>query len=150
MKMEYNIIKRRRDIIVVTAEIDADKNTPESVKLGRAVIWALENGVDLTYADLSGADLRDADLRDADVPRIVEIHREVYEAASREGALDMSEWHSGDTTHSRAGWVVTLAAAALIYIASDPSLKAIPDFHASEEEAMADMKRMAEAEANAA
>ena len=114
----------------------------------------------LRGANLRGADLRDADLRDADLSdaylsgaylsgaylsdaylsgapfKIKNIHQAVYEAASKEGALDMCDWHTCDTTHCRAGWVVhlagdagkalewsmgTSAAAAMIYLASDPN-----------------------------
>ena len=71
----------------------------------------------------------------------------------------MSEWHSCGTTHCRAGWVISLAgeggralewamgtptAAAIIYMASDPTLEKIPDFYANNETALADMKRLAE------
>ena len=74
----------------------------------------------------------------------------------------MSDWHTCDTTHCRAGWVVTLAgkagkklerywdtyhAAWLIYKTSDPNIKGRPDFYASNEDALADMKRLAEMEA---
>jgi hypothetical protein len=42
-------------------------------------------------------------------------------------------------------WAVgTSAAAAVIYLASDPKLERIPNFHATNEEALADMKRQAE------
>ncbi|OYZ07674.1 MAG: hypothetical protein B7Y36_19020 [Novosphingobium sp. 28-62-57] len=64
-------------------------------------------GADLRDADLSGADLRDADLSGA--PIIAQIHQRVYEAASQPNALNMSDWHTCDTTHCRAGWVVALA-----------------------------------------
>jgi len=119
---------------------------------------------DLSDAVLSGADLRDAVLRD--VPRIPNIHQAVFNAASIPDALDMGSWHAdGDacgTTHCRAGWVVHLAgdagrtlewamgtpaAAAIIYLASDPTLQRIPDFYCDNETALADMKRLAEAEA---
>jgi len=43
------------------------------------------------------------------IPKIKNIHQKVYEAVSIEGALDMSDWHKCETTHCRAGWVVTLA-----------------------------------------
>jgi hypothetical protein len=43
----------------------------------------------------------------------------------------------------------TPAAAALIYMASDPTLKKIPDFYCDNETALADMKRLAELEATA-
>ena len=94
------------------------------------------------------------------VPKIKNIHQTVYQAASVPGALDMTRWHCG-TSHCRAGWVVTLAgasgrkleqsfgaarAAALIYFASDPNLKVIPDFYDGNVTALNDMKRMAEAE----
>ena len=74
----------------------------------------------------------------------------------------MREWHTCETTHCRAGWVTVLAgeggkaledtygtaaAAALIYQASDPTLERIPDFYTTNDEAMADMKRLAEMEA---
>jgi hypothetical protein len=115
----------------------------------------------LRYADLSGADLRDANLRECPV-KIEGIHQKVYAAASALDALDMSDWHTCETTHCRAGWVVHLAgeagralewamgtpaAAAMIYMASDPNLEKVPDFYCSNEEALADMKRLAEAEA---
>lgn len=74
----------------------------------------------------------------------------------------MGEWHSCATTHCRAGWVVTLAgeagaameyclgtpaAAALIYMASDPSLERIPSFYEDNKSAIESMKRLAEEEA---
>jgi hypothetical protein len=120
-------------------------------------------GADLSNADLSNADLRGADLRGADwLPKIENIHVAVLAAASNPGALDMNQWHTCGTTHCRAGWVVTLAgdggrvlegvygtaaAAALIYQASDPTLERIPDFYCSNEDAMADMARLAGAAA---
>jgi len=92
-------------------------------------------------------------------PVIPDIHRAVYEAASQPGCLDMSHWHwHCGTTHCRAGWVVTLAgeagkaleeatstpfAAMQIYRASDPTW-AMSDFFANNEEALADMLRLAE------
>jgi hypothetical protein len=122
----------------------------------------------LSGANLSGAVLRDADLRDANLrganglPSIPKIHQAIYEAASKPYALKMDDWHSCETTHCRAGWVIALAgsggkalewalgtptAAALIYQRSDPTLKRIPDFYCSNEVALADMKRLAEEEA---
>jgi uncharacterized protein YjbI with pentapeptide repeats len=126
-------------------------------------------GADLREADLSGANLRGADLNGADlrgahlsgVPFVKNIHQMIYAAASQEGALNMSTWHSCETTHCRAGWVVTLAgaggaaleramgtpaAAAIIYMRSDPKLERVPNFYASNTDALADMKRLAELE----
>jgi hypothetical protein len=74
----------------------------------------------------------------------------------------MVTWHTCKTTHCRAGWVTTLAgkagkaleaavsthlAAFLIYRASDPSMVDAPNFYASNGDALADMKRLAEIEA---
>ncbi len=118
-------------------------------------------GVNLTTANFSGAIIEGAiinhdDLRD--IPVVPDIHKAVYAAASAPDALDMRTWHMCETTHCRAGWVVTLAgeagaaleekyttetAATLIYLASDPLIKAIPDFHASDDDALADMRRLA-------
>ncbi len=79
-------------------------------------------------------------------------------------AFNMSKWHTCETTHCRAGWVVQLAgeagkalelyhntplAAQLIYLESSPLLPVSPPrFYENNETAMADMKRMAELEAN--
>jgi uncharacterized protein YjbI with pentapeptide repeats len=123
------------------------------------------SGADLRDAELSGADLSGADLSGADlrgVPKIENIHQAVYAAASKEGCLNMNTWHSCETTHCRAGWVVHLAgeagaalefgmgtpaAAAMIYLKSDPKLEKIPNFYCTNDEALADMKRLAKAEA---
>ena len=126
------------------------------------------SGAYLRDANLSGANLRDAYLSGANlsgVPKIENIHQKVYAAASQPDALDMSSWHTCETTHCRAGWVIALAgeagaamefclgtsaAASLIYLKSDPKLEKIPDFHASNKDALEDMKRSAEQEAAAA
>jgi hypothetical protein len=125
-------------------------------------------GADLSCANLSGADLSCANLRGADLcecpVKIDNIHQAVFAAASQEGALNMGDWHTCDTTHCRAGWVVHLAgeagralewamgtpaAAAMIYMASDPELERVPDFYCDNETALEDMRRLAEAEAAA-
>ena len=73
----------------------------------------------------------------------------------------MKDWHTCETTHCRAGWVVTLAgeagkkleefhntelAAALIYRESSPHKVSAARFFEDDETAMADIKRMAELE----
>jgi hypothetical protein len=97
------------------------------------------------------------------VPTIRDIHQAVYAAASKPGALAMDNWHTCKNTHCRAGWVVTLAgeagrelerhydttlAAMKIYDASSPLPKVSPArFFDGNDDALADMKRMAELEA---
>lgn len=112
------------------------------------------------------ANLSDANLRGADLPtssvKISRIHNAVLAAATRSpDSLDMDVWHTCETTHCRAGWVTTLAgdggkalediygcgvAAALIYMASDPGLERVPNWIANNDDALADMRRLAEAE----
>ena len=94
-----------------------------------------------------------------DIPTIPDIHKAVYAAASVPNALCMATWHSCETTHCRAGWVVTLAgeagkelerrtstlfAAMRIYKESGHPINPCRFFD-SDADAMADMKRLAEA-----
>jgi hypothetical protein len=138
---------------------------------GADLCWADLRGADLRGADLRGAGLSKTSLSGAKiagaefsldgVPHIENIHQKVYAAASRPNSLDMSTWHTCNTKHCRGGWVVvsageagralearlgTSSAAALIYLASDPTLESIPNFHVENYEALADMKRLAELE----
>lgn len=92
------------------------------------------------------------------IPKIENIDQVVYEACSNPNALDMNHWHTCETTHCRAGWVVTLAgkagkelelyhgtplAAQLIYRESGSPIS--PNrFYENNEKAMADMKLRAE------
>lgn len=171
---KFEVRNRWNNRVQFTAEITCSPDASIALKLGLAVRWARSNGADLRDADLrdadlSGAVLSGADLSDADwLPRISNIHQSIYNAASAEGALDMSTWHRSGycgTTHCRAGWAVVLAgeggrvlegvygtgtAAALIYQASDPTLERVPDWIASNSDALADMRRLAEAEAASA
>jgi hypothetical protein len=95
------------------------------------------------------------------VPVIENIHQKVYEAASKEGALDMSSWHSCETTHCRAGWAVflageagkklenqtsTLFAAMQIYKASSEIRVYPPSFFVANKLAMEDMRACAQME----
>ena len=141
-----------------------------AVLRGAVLSGADLRGADLRDAVLSGAYLRGAVLSDAVlsgwIPKIENIHQRILRAASAENALDMGNWHGGDanfcgTTHCRAGWATNLAgeggrvlegmlgtpvAAALIYQASDPQLAKVPDFYCNNEEALSDMKRLADEE----
>ena len=94
------------------------------------------------------------------VPVVENLHAKLYAAASATDALDMDTWHTCETTHCRAGWVVTLAgeegkalekffdpllAAMKIYDASCSGFQINPcRFFDSDEDALADMKRLAE------
>ena len=182
--IKFDIKKRFTGRVQFTAEIDCNESASRSLKIGLSVRWGLGNDADLTDADLTGADLRGADLTGADLtgadltdadltgakfgdaPVIENIHAKVYEAASREGALDMDDWHGEGgfcgTTHCRAGWVNHLAgpegraleeelgpatAALAIYAASDPGYferDGVPDFYCGNGAALADMKRLAD------
>jgi hypothetical protein len=91
------------------------------------------------------------------IPKIEEIDKKVYECASKENALNMSNWHTCETTHCRAGWVVHLAgdegrrleefhntelAAMLIYRESGSPINP-SRFYDSNTEALVDMKKRA-------
>jgi len=99
------------------------------------------------------------------IPTIDNIHTRVFQAASAPASLDMGSWHNScGTSHCRAGWVVHLAgepgyalekffntelAAMLIYRESAPDLRVSPvRFYETNEQAFADMKRMADLEAS--
>ncbi len=96
------------------------------------------------------------------VPIIPNIHQQIYDAVSQPGALNMGFWHTCGTTHCRGGWVIEKAgeagkkleafhntdlAARLIYKASGYDINPAR-FHDSDADALADMKRLAEAEAS--
>ena len=95
------------------------------------------------------------------------IHQAVRNAVEAEpNSLNMSEWHTCDTTHCRAGWVVFLAgeagkaleahtstqfAATQIYHKSSPEIHVSPvRFYEKNEKAMADIVRCAEEESKLA
>jgi len=95
------------------------------------------------------------------VPVIESIHQKVLASASCEGALNMQTWHTCETTHCRAGWVVTLAgeegkvlerktntlfAAMQIYKASSPIKVSPTKFFGRDKEALEDMNKCAQEE----
>lgn len=121
---------------------------------------------DLMGADLSGADLEDANLEGANlfnadltgcnmrgIEIAVPVVKDLDAKILAQGNLSMDFWHTDcGTTHCRAGWAIELAgeagkrleekygsavAGALIYFASTGS---VPDFFATNEEAIADMQ----------
>jgi len=93
-----------------------------------------------------------------DAPKIENIHGKILSACKKGGTLDMSEWHTCETTHCRAGWAVHLAgekgkalekktstcfAAMQIYKASSKIRVSPAKFFLSNEESMKDMERCA-------
>jgi hypothetical protein len=93
------------------------------------------------------------------VPKIENIHTKVLEAVTASPqSLNMERWHSCNTTHCRAGWVVHLAgeagyalerfhntvlAAQLIYRESGYEINPCR-FYDSDKDAMADIVKCAE------
>ncbi len=74
------------------------------------------SGADLSYADLSGANLSGANLHGANLSgvvglAIVEDAKERLKAVAvaalaDDDALDMTDWHTCETTHCIAGWAI--------------------------------------------
>ena len=60
--MKFAITNRWADAVQFEAEIEANDDTPISLKLGLAVRWGSKNGANLSGANLSGAYLIGADL----------------------------------------------------------------------------------------
>jgi hypothetical protein len=100
------------------------------------------------------------------IPVIENIHQSVLRAIKQPNhSFDMSDWHTCDTTHCRAGWVTALAgkqgrkledkystefAAMLIYNHSSPILVSPVEFYKNQEEAMNSIIECAEKEAQLA
>jgi hypothetical protein len=96
-----------------------------------------------------------------EIPTIPSIHQRVLEAVTQPNSLAMDAWHTCETTHCRAGWVVVLAgeagkeleektstafAALQIYKKSSEISVSPTQFYKNNEEAMADIVRCAELE----
>jgi len=94
-------------------------------------------------------------------PVIANIHQAIFAAVTQPNALNMGDWHTCDTTHCRAGWVVviageagkefedrtsTLFAAMQIYKASSPIRVSPTRFFETNEIALKDMERCANEE----
>jgi hypothetical protein len=139
----------------------------EAETLADAISLAMDDNLDLNveYIDLGGHDL-------SGIPIVLDIDRAILRAVERYGRLNMETWHGFanpngrhvvpfcGTTHCRAGWAIHLAgeagyaleqrsgaaeiAGALIYAASRPGVP-IPNFFASNDEALADLRACAAA-----
>lgn len=129
------------------------------------------HGADLSGAKICSAEFSKANLCEVkfgrEIPFIQDIDVRIHDAIGEDGAyLDMGIWHD-DTTHCgtahcgtahcRAGWAVHLAgdagydlerdvgpcaAGAMIYAVSRPE-RAVPNFYASDGEALADIEKCA-------
>lgn len=108
---------------------------------------------DLRGADLSGAFLLDAHLGDLpDCLRIRNIHQNSYDAVrncqiakqlDREDLVIKLAGVAGEALEYAYG---SAAAAALIYMKSDPTLERIPNLYRLNEDSLEDLKRLAENE----
>jgi hypothetical protein len=120
------------------------------------------SGANLSDANLSDANLSDANLSDAGIPVVPRLFAALAQRVSdNPTCLNMSDWHCG-TSHCMAGHAVDLAgpdgyalegkvgpaaAGALIMAASCPWLDKTPNFYATGEAALAEIKRLAALEA---
>lgn len=99
------------------------------------------------------------EFKELTIPKVADLDKAVYAAASQPESLEMADWHTCDNTHCRAGWIVTLAgkegkelesfhntelAAMLIYEASTGRKISPTKFYETNEQALADMKELAE------
>ena len=149
---------------------DLSEANLRAADLSGANLWGADlrranlNGADLSEAKLREADLSEANLSDAildwdEIPLVPNIDAAILEAIEAGGNLDMNRWHICKTTHGRAGWAVMLAgeegqkleeqlgtnvAASLIYAKSSPCGSRVPNWYASNEEALADIKDRAQ------
>ena len=94
--------------------------------------------------------------RHPEVPVVPNLDQRILEALEHGGKLDMTNWHTCDTTHCRAGWAIHLAgekgyelekklghpaaAGRMIYRASTGRS---PHFFATDERALEDLRRCA-------
>ena len=157
--IKFEIKNRWTGEVKFIAEIDDNKGDSHALKMGLAVKWAISQAADLTGADLTAADLTAADLTAAGlaIPAIDKIDAKMLSAIESGGKLEMERWHACKTIHCRAGWAVFLAgyygglleskigtecAARLIYETSRPG-KPAPNFYATNDGAMADIKACA-------
>ena len=140
-------IKRLDGSVIVTQESDSLKGALELlVKAG---------------ANLGDANLGDANLGGAKFLRVPQLHTKILAVIEAGGKLEMSSWHTCETTHCRAGWAIHLlgnlgyylesqygssVAGALITHASCPWMEKTPDFHCDNETALADIRACAERE----
>ena len=146
---------------------------PEVTMMSRTDLEVLVHEVEASEGGcfVCGYELDRLDELGLGVPVIKNLDASILDAVEAGGVLDMGNWHGEEigsdglyipvrqqicgTTHCRAGWAIHLAgeagialqeamgadsAGACIYLASTGS---VPDFFASNKEAMEDMRRRA-------
>ena len=152
----------------VSAEISLDGANLDGANLSGAslvharLVRASLDGARLAGANLSGAPFAVPHL-DAKILGLIEANEKAIAADPKlrgKNALRMAEWHTCGMSHCRGGYAVMAAgeagrtleftvgvatAANLIYAASRPK-QPIPNFFASDEQAMADIKACAAAD----
>ena len=113
------------------------------------------SGANLSNVNLWNVNLSAADLRNARLPELIGVSNLfcfINDQLKAGGSVDMGSWHSCETAHCIAGWVITLAgdagrvaetligtnaAAALIIIQSCPYLNGkVPDFYSDNQTAI--------------
>ncbi len=92
-----------------------------------------------------------------EIPKIDHADARILAAIEKGGRCEMNSWHTCGTTHCRAGWLIhlageagyalegvvgSLAAGCLLYQKARPHMK-IPNFFASNESALADIRECA-------
>jgi len=149
-------------------DVDLTKTTLNNARLRDVDLNGSKiNTKGLNGADLSGVNLGSNNLSDIYwIPKIANIHSTLYSVALAASKIDMNYWHKGaeaSDAHDLARWIVLMApsgyvlegimgtstAAALIYMASDPSLERVPDFYAANEDTLANLKMLADMEQDA-
>jgi hypothetical protein len=128
------------------------------VKALEAAVAARTNlsGAVLSGAVLSGAVLSGKIIQT--LPVLANPDQRILEIIKKgEGALNMGHWHECETTHCRAGWYIKLSgpagqmfeamcgsavAGALIFSKAYPGRK-VPNFYASDSDALKDMEQNA-------
>ena len=169
--MKFDIINRFTGSVIFTADIEANDDTPYSIRLGLAVRAAHSARAYLADANLADANLARANLARANLaganlagakwgdlsafPLIENLDAKILAAIEAGGELNMRDWHTCDTTHCRAGWAIHLAgdagrvmerllgpsiAGAYLY---QRSTGRVPNFYATNDEALADMREQA-------
>jgi uncharacterized protein YjbI with pentapeptide repeats len=86
--ISFKVFSRLTGALQFTAKIDCDKDEPDGVKLGLAVLWAYETGASLVEARLDGASLDGARLDGASLDRASLVGARLVGASLDGASLD--------------------------------------------------------------